>query len=265
MTLDATDLRLSQAFRLRTSPGSSTQADIVKVKTRIDTNTGQHIILWRDVLLYFENAKCAMNADNVVAFLADDNFVNLEPLRIDHHPGVVLDVVVGSGGQSTIDCARDEEPLQQTVSTISAAPSSIMGMPAKATDLLQCISPSYAAADDAESVTQQVTALSISDQTSSTKGPVVCSTEMTQQLTMSSQASLNQCSLQLRDIQRGQNDIQCGQIEIVTEVRKSRFLQEQIFLLQQQMDEKQKQMLQMQQQMDEKDRIAQKQQLEAQQ
>ncbi|KAG0344342.1 hypothetical protein BGZ54_005887, partial [Gamsiella multidivaricata] len=113
-----------------------------------------------------------------------------------------------------------------------------MGMPAKVTDLSRCISPSYVAADDAESVTQQVTALSISDQTSSHKGPIVCSTEMTQQLTTSSQAYLNQCSLQLQDIQR-------GQIDIVAEVRQNR-------LLQQQMDEKQKQMLQMQHQMDEK-------------
>ncbi|KAG0366055.1 hypothetical protein BGZ54_005864, partial [Gamsiella multidivaricata] len=248
MTLDATDLHPSQAFRLRTPPGSSTQADIVTVKTRLDNKTDRHIVLWKDVLLYFENAKCAMKAGEIVAFLTDDNFVHLEPLRIDHHPGVVLDVIVGSTGQSTVDRARDEESLQQTVSTVPAALSSIMGMPANTTDLSRCIS---LATDDAESVTQQVTALSISDKTSSHKDPVVCSIEMTQQLTMSSQAYLNQCSLQLLDIQR-------GQIDIVAEVRKNR-------LLQQQMDEKQEQMLQMQQQMNEKDRIAQKQLLEAQQ
>ncbi|KAG0358085.1 hypothetical protein BGZ54_010598 [Gamsiella multidivaricata] len=244
MNLDATDLHPSQAFRLRTPPGSSTQADIVTVKTRLDNKTDQHIVLWKDVLLYFENAKCAMKAGEIVAFLTDDSFVHLEPLRIDHHPGVVLDVIVSSTGQNTIGRARDEGSLQQTVSTVPAAPSFAMGMLAKATALLRRISLSYAAADGAESVTQQVTALSILDQTPSHKCPVVCSTKITQQLTMSPQVCPNQCFLQLRDTQYGQMDI-------AAEVHKNRSLQEQ--------------MLRLQQQMDEKDRIAQKQLLEAQQ
>ncbi|KAG0351636.1 hypothetical protein BGZ54_003161, partial [Gamsiella multidivaricata] len=186
----------------------------------------------------------------------DNSFVHLKSLRIGHHPGVVLDVVVGSTEQNTVDRAWDGESLQQTVSTMSTAPTSAMGIPAKATDLLRCNSPSYAAADDAESITQQVTALSISDQTSSHNGPVVCSTEMTQQLAKSPQAYLNQCTLQLLDIQRIQSDI-------AAEVHKNGSLQEQIFLLQQRMDEKdriaqkqllekQEKMLQMQQKMDEK-------------
>ncbi|KAG0359336.1 hypothetical protein BGZ54_009984, partial [Gamsiella multidivaricata] len=184
---------------------------------------------------------CAMKAGEIVAFLTDDNFASLKPRRINHHPGVVLDVVVDSARKNTIDRAREKESLRQAVFTGPAAPSSAMGMPTKAIDLLRYTSSSYAAADEAESVTQQVTDLSISDQTSSNKCPVVCLTEMTQQLTMSSQACLSQYTLQLRDIQRGQNDI-------VAEVRKNRSLQEQMFLLQQQMDEKQVQMLQMQKQ-----------------
>ncbi|KAI7823307.1 hypothetical protein BC939DRAFT_162892 [Gamsiella multidivaricata] len=241
MTLDVTGLHPSQAFRLHTPPGSSIQADIVKVKARLDTNTGQHIVLWRDVLLYFKNAQCAMKAGEIVAFLTDDNFASLKPRRINHHPGVVLDVVVDSARKNTIDRAREKESLRQAVFTGPAAPSSAMGMPTKAIDLLRYTSSSYAAADEAESVTQQVTDLSIFDQTSSDKGPVVYLTEKAPQLTMSPQAYLNQYTLQLRDIQRGQNDI-------VAEVRKNRSLQEQMFLLQQQMDEKQVQMLQMQKQ-----------------
>lgn len=68
---------------------------------RRDPRTGKDIILWRDILSAFENAEVILNGRTMVLSLEDDQFVELEPSRIEHHPGVELGVVVRNRDQAS--------------------------------------------------------------------------------------------------------------------------------------------------------------------
>ncbi|KAF9203710.1 hypothetical protein BGZ49_006120 [Haplosporangium sp. Z 27] len=65
----------------------------VSVKPRIDSQTGEFIILWQDITLAIKNALHVWHGDTIIPFHTDDNFEFLQPLRISAYPGVVLDVV----------------------------------------------------------------------------------------------------------------------------------------------------------------------------
>lgn len=60
--------RAGQAFRL----SSSTQQHYIT--TRLDPKTGQHIVLWRDVLMVFKNAYLARDSVATVPYLVGDDF-----------------------------------------------------------------------------------------------------------------------------------------------------------------------------------------------
>ncbi|KAF9357467.1 hypothetical protein BGX34_009362 [Mortierella sp. NVP85] len=78
----------SQAFRTQSS------SKVISIPTRHDPKTSQRVIRWKDILQCFENAKYVMNGGETVLFLTDDDLEDLLPLRIPHHPGVVLEVVM---------------------------------------------------------------------------------------------------------------------------------------------------------------------------
>ncbi|KAG0212569.1 hypothetical protein B0O80DRAFT_421297 [Mortierella sp. GBAus27b] len=94
-----------QEFRTRHS------IDIITIPTRLDSKTGDHIVLWSDIQQYFANAQGVLNNGKAVLFLTDDNFEYLTPLRITHCPGIVLEVVVG-------DAIRNE---QDTIASSTCA------------------------------------------------------------------------------------------------------------------------------------------------
>ncbi|KAF9954506.1 hypothetical protein BGZ65_003964, partial [Modicella reniformis] len=77
----------SQAFRTQFS------SKVITIPTRHDPKGKQRVVRWKDILQYFKNAEGIMNGDDAVLFLTDDDLEDLIPLRIAHHPGVVLDVV----------------------------------------------------------------------------------------------------------------------------------------------------------------------------
>jgi hypothetical protein len=58
----------SQAFRSRLS------SETILIPTRHDNKSGQRIVLWKDILRYFEHAKCLMHGQEMVLFLTDDEF-----------------------------------------------------------------------------------------------------------------------------------------------------------------------------------------------
>jgi hypothetical protein len=58
----------AQAFRTRLSN------ETTSIPTRLDSKTGQHIILWKDILQYFKHAEGVLNEGKAVLFLTDDNF-----------------------------------------------------------------------------------------------------------------------------------------------------------------------------------------------
>ena len=62
----ATSKQLEQAFRADAS------SEIITIPTRLDNETRQHVILWRDIQQYFEDAIGVANSGESVQFLADD-------------------------------------------------------------------------------------------------------------------------------------------------------------------------------------------------
>ncbi|KAG0244368.1 hypothetical protein B0O80DRAFT_275503 [Mortierella sp. GBAus27b] len=87
-----------QAFRSVFRVGNESQpapnspnADLVP---RLDKKTGEYIILWRDILRIFKDAKYILHGSEAVNFMTDDDFEELQPLRISPYPGELLDVVL---------------------------------------------------------------------------------------------------------------------------------------------------------------------------
>ncbi|KAF9363666.1 hypothetical protein BGX34_003599 [Mortierella sp. NVP85] len=88
-----------QAFRSRSS------SKLISIPTRHDTRSGKNVVRWKDILQFFKDAQGVMNGGLAVLFLTDDDLEDLIPLRIAHHPGVVLEVVMEA----------DDQPDQSTV------------------------------------------------------------------------------------------------------------------------------------------------------
>ncbi|KAG0007035.1 hypothetical protein BGZ65_011769 [Modicella reniformis] len=84
---------ISQAFRTKSS------SEIITIPTRYDSKNRQRVVRWRDIQQYFVSAKGILNGKDAVLFLTDDNLEDLVPLRIAHHPDVVLEVLVADSEQ----------------------------------------------------------------------------------------------------------------------------------------------------------------------
>ncbi|KAK3815357.1 MAG: hypothetical protein J3Q66DRAFT_441490 [Benniella sp.] len=108
----------SQAFRARFS------SETILIPTRHDNKSGQRIVLWKDILRYFEHAKCLMHGQEMVLFLTDDEFEDLTPLRIGHYPGVVLEVVATGDNQGDSSSIVVSGNTSNMVSERSVVPSS---------------------------------------------------------------------------------------------------------------------------------------------
>ncbi|KAF9181850.1 Vacuolar protein 8 [Haplosporangium sp. Z 11] len=111
MTIPQPSGRPIQAFRVS---GASESSQTINIHTRLDNKTGQQVVLWKDVLRVFENAKYISDGSMTIPFLTDDEFEELVPLRIGHRPGAVLNIVV--------ECASEERLTP--VITSSGAPRS---------------------------------------------------------------------------------------------------------------------------------------------
>ncbi|KAF8951494.1 hypothetical protein BGZ46_003948, partial [Entomortierella lignicola] len=80
---------------------------ITHVNPRLDSKTGEYIILWDDIKTPFKNPLHLWSQNTVVPFLTDENFEFLEPRRISPQPGVILDVVIENPG-----ITANVEPLE---------------------------------------------------------------------------------------------------------------------------------------------------------
>ncbi|KAK5799071.1 hypothetical protein F5H01DRAFT_384784 [Linnemannia elongata] len=74
-----------------TTPPSN--LEIVQIEIRLDSD-GKDIVLWDDILSAFKNAVNIRRGVKVLPFLKDNEFRNLDPLRITAVPNTVLDVLV---------------------------------------------------------------------------------------------------------------------------------------------------------------------------
>ncbi|KAF9350907.1 hypothetical protein BGX26_010953 [Mortierella sp. AD094] len=93
MTKETANDRTFQAFRSRST------SEIFHVQTRLD-KAGRHVVLWKDILLPFRDAKYIVDGTKIVAFMTDGDLEDLIPLRIEHHPNTTLEVIAGEAGNT---------------------------------------------------------------------------------------------------------------------------------------------------------------------
>ncbi|KAF9353415.1 hypothetical protein BGX34_011580, partial [Mortierella sp. NVP85] len=82
-----------QAFRCRSTE------KVAHIPILVDSKTGGHIVLWRDIQRAFKNAESIWKGNSLVRFLTDENFEEIIPLRIACHSDDVLDVDMGDTSQ----------------------------------------------------------------------------------------------------------------------------------------------------------------------
>ncbi|KAG0221032.1 hypothetical protein BGX31_010259 [Mortierella sp. GBA43] len=82
-----------QAFRIHPS---TTYSDTIYIPTRLDNRTGQRVIHWDDIQQRFDMPRALMNGNERVQFLNGVDLNDHLPLRIAHHPGLVLEVVLSN-------------------------------------------------------------------------------------------------------------------------------------------------------------------------
>ncbi|KAG0240503.1 hypothetical protein B0O80DRAFT_127110 [Mortierella sp. GBAus27b] len=99
---------LSQAFRAQES------FKVITIPTRQDARSGQRVIRWKDILQYFKDAEGVMDGEDAVLFLTDGNLEDLIPLRIAHHPGVILRVITRDGTRDGSDTAANTDSTLAT-------------------------------------------------------------------------------------------------------------------------------------------------------
>ncbi|KAF9277439.1 hypothetical protein BGZ68_009298 [Mortierella alpina] len=150
---------LSQAFRLSSPAESATPSSIIRIATRLDPRTAEHIILWQDILDVFEHVKYIMHGETVVSFMVDDSFNRLLPLRIGYQPDVILDVV--------IDSLRSQAHLPAYSNSMAAeATGTLTRTSSGATDDNQSVISHRSAPsthNDEETLAEEVESLAISD------------------------------------------------------------------------------------------------------
>ncbi|KAG0203899.1 hypothetical protein BGX31_003293, partial [Mortierella sp. GBA43] len=82
-------MEATQSFRL---VGST---DIEKIPC--DDMDGRNIIYWEEIEQIFPGVKHIKNSDVAVKIMRDSNRNRITPHCIEHHPGVILDVVLSAG------------------------------------------------------------------------------------------------------------------------------------------------------------------------
>ncbi|KAG0316451.1 hypothetical protein BGZ99_006908 [Dissophora globulifera] len=74
----------------------------ISIPTRYDEHNQQHIVLWADVLLEFEQARYLTKNGNMVPFMAGPDFQHLIPKRIKYDPVTTLGVISKVVVQDTV-------------------------------------------------------------------------------------------------------------------------------------------------------------------
>ncbi|KAF8923094.1 hypothetical protein BGZ58_003352, partial [Dissophora ornata] len=161
MTVDGTEERPVQAFRINAPQGSIPASNTVSINTRIDPETGQRIVLWSDIQEVFKGAQGLRNGECAVSFETGNDFKKLDPPRIGHHPGVILEVVVespGHGKQAIPDNFIPSSPsFPHTLTSSTATPLNIKTSAQKSNELVTNLTANIAGV---HTITQQETDLS---------------------------------------------------------------------------------------------------------
>ncbi|KAF9954493.1 hypothetical protein BGZ65_003979 [Modicella reniformis] len=85
-----------QAFRINNN------SPVLYIQSLQDTKTDRRIVLWTDVLLAFRNAGYIRHGMTLVPFMKDENFEDVQPLRIEYHPNMTLEVILMDSDTASI-------------------------------------------------------------------------------------------------------------------------------------------------------------------
>ncbi|KAF9403565.1 hypothetical protein BGZ76_007224, partial [Entomortierella beljakovae] len=88
----------TQPFRvLRETPQLATSPldlDVFHIVIQHDAKTKTDVVLWKDILKIYKNARHIRNGSVYIPFLRDSDFNDLEPLRVQAIPDTVLDIIL---------------------------------------------------------------------------------------------------------------------------------------------------------------------------
>lgn len=102
-----------QAFRSRSTD------EVTHIPAVMDTSTGQYIIPWKTIQSTFGSAKFIKNGEAMVPFMKNEKLRRVMPLRIAHHPGVVLEVVERANGPSEASIVSTSLTIDTLISVMS--------------------------------------------------------------------------------------------------------------------------------------------------
>ncbi|KAI8349156.1 hypothetical protein B0O80DRAFT_429247 [Mortierella sp. GBAus27b] len=118
----------------------------LKIATHLDSETGKHFVLWKDIQVGFKNADSIRDGETLVPFLKDSNWEEITPLRIAYHPGTVLDVILdGHNREHSQSHSHDHIELYPNASSTIYTPWEIYHstsyMPLVTTETATCTPP----------------------------------------------------------------------------------------------------------------------------
>ncbi|KAI8349157.1 hypothetical protein B0O80DRAFT_501571 [Mortierella sp. GBAus27b] len=98
----------------------------LKIAAHLDSETGKHFVLWKDIQVGFKNADSIRDGETLVPFLKDANWEEITPLRIAYHPGTVLDVILdGHNRGHSQSHSHDHNQLYPDASSTNCTPREI--------------------------------------------------------------------------------------------------------------------------------------------
>ncbi|KAG0001393.1 hypothetical protein BGZ65_003534 [Modicella reniformis] len=223
----SSDEHFTQAFLSRSTD------EAIKIIARRDLKSGDHIVLWSDILSVFKNADYIMRGEFLVPFLTDENFDQVFPLRIAYHSEDVLDVVIA-----------DNEQVHSTREATELTKGSVPSRESKHHDNRSFVKlPTTGIAPTPTPATSAVADINTDNQSIDIYSAAMPEDYQSILLTYTQQ---NSSSLQA--LVSGQASIQQSMTGLQAEIDKNKEFREQLVQMKKEMDEKQDLILHMQQQ-----------------
>ncbi|KAF9348716.1 hypothetical protein BGX26_012884 [Mortierella sp. AD094] len=100
----------------------------VNIEPRLNSKTGEYIILWNDIKMALKTPVHVWRGDTAVPFHTDDSFEFIHPLRISTYPGIALDVLIEN---REIDAGINSLKIHSspTLASVSSSPPSYRTSP----------------------------------------------------------------------------------------------------------------------------------------
>ncbi|KAF9430976.1 hypothetical protein BGZ76_000631 [Entomortierella beljakovae] len=92
-------------------------SEVLYINSRQDKLLGHRVVLFSDIQQVFDNIKYILDGDEVIQFLAGDDFNDLTPKRITFRPGTILQIIPASTAQQFHNAMTGSQKSQQLAIT----------------------------------------------------------------------------------------------------------------------------------------------------